>query len=143
MPDYLKVLKYAPREYAQGPVHVLLDVRVSCLIGIKSSKYPYGMVVRFGRPRVSRRKKTPGGAGTHTGRTGAHGYTDHTDEPPRKPKPESVFERVGGPVSHPTGVLVVKSHLKRLSEIISDRDDDHLSRLNGTSQVFNCFHEGS
>ena len=70
VPDYLKVLKYAPREYAQGPVHVLLDVRVSCLIGIKSSKYPYGMVVRFGRPRVSRRKKTPGGAGTHTGHTG-------------------------------------------------------------------------
>ena len=32
-------------------VHVHLDVRVSCLF-MKSSKYPYGMVVRFGRPCV-------------------------------------------------------------------------------------------
>ena len=32
-------------------VFILLDVRVSCLF-MKSSKYPYGMVVRFGRPCV-------------------------------------------------------------------------------------------
>ena len=40
-------------------------------------------------------KKTPGGAGTHTGHTGhtgARGHTDHTDEPhnhPPKPKPKT------------------------------------------------------
>ena len=33
------------------------------------------------RYRYSTGKKTPGGAGTHTGHTGTHGHTDHTDEP--------------------------------------------------------------
>ena len=36
------------------------------------------------RYRYSTGKKTPGGAGTHTGHTGhtgARGHTDHTDEP--------------------------------------------------------------
>ena len=34
-------------------------------------------------------KKTPGGVGTHTGHTGAHGHTDHTetDEPHNHPNP--------------------------------------------------------
>ena len=47
--------------------------------------YRYGSVPGTG-------KKTPGGAGTHTGHTGhtvARGHTDHTDEPhnhPPKPK---------------------------------------------------------
>ena len=31
-------------------------------------------------------KKTPGGAGIHMGHTGAHGHTDHTDEPHNRPK---------------------------------------------------------
>ena len=29
-------------------------------------------------------KKTPGGAGTHTGHAGAQGHTDHIDEPMRR-----------------------------------------------------------
>ena len=32
-------------------------------------------------------KKTSGGAGTHTVHTGAHGHTDHTDEPHKHPNP--------------------------------------------------------
>ena len=35
-------------------------------------------------------KKTPGGAGTHTGHTGhtgTDGHTDHTDEPDNHPNP--------------------------------------------------------
>ena len=32
-------------------------------------------------------KKTPGGAGTHTGHTSAHADTDHTDEPHNHPNP--------------------------------------------------------
>ena len=32
-------------------------------------------------------KKTPGGAGTHTGHTGTDGHTDHTDEPHNHPNP--------------------------------------------------------
>ena len=42
-------------------------------------------------------KKTPGGAGTHMGHTGARGQTDHTDEPhshnhPPKPKDTNPHE---------------------------------------------------
>ena len=46
----------------------------------------------LGESTVDTGKKTPGGAGTHTGHTGhtgARGHTDHTDEPhnhPPKPK---------------------------------------------------------
>ena len=40
-------------------------------------------------------KKTPGGAGTHTGHTGhtgARGHTDHTDEPHNHPpKPNDTY----------------------------------------------------
>ena len=46
-----------------------------------------------GEGRVCTGKKTPGGAGTHTGHTGhtgARGHTDHTDEPHNEPPKPSV-----------------------------------------------------
>ena len=53
--------------------------------------YRYKNTVQYG----NRGKKTPGGAGTHTGHTGhpgARGHTDHTDEPHNHPpKPNDTY----------------------------------------------------
>ena len=55
-------------------------------------------------------KKTPGGAGTHTGHTGhtgTDGHTDHTDEPDNHPNPTT------HPHDHATAETAAKSTAAR------------------------------
>ena len=48
-------------------------------------------------------KKTPGGAGTHMGHTGAHGHTDHTEEPHNNPNPDQHTRTTARPRNYRIG----------------------------------------
>ena len=98
--------------FPQRPIHT-----VECE-GVRASKGDPLMTqrtVRFG-------KKTPGGAGTHTGHTGTHGHTEHTDstqtnlitpsQPTNAPTPhstvratESVADSTAAPAAAPEPTL--------------------------------------
>ena len=77
-------------------------------------------------------KKTPGGAGTHTGHTGAHRHTDHTDEPHNHPNPpihpherttsqyRYRLARAGGPGCR-TGASVCEPCVPRLPPVFSNQ----------------------
>ena len=62
----------------------MLERSVGAAISVRAT-----VCYRYSTVQYCTGKKTPGGAGTHTGHSGARGQTDHTDEPHnRPPKPK-------------------------------------------------------